>query len=129
MKTRIVAIGFISVLASAGVAHSCTAFLAAQGDVVLAGNNEDYVNPRTKVWFVPPEDGRLGRVYFGFDDLYPQGGMNERGLFFDGFATAPREVVGSADKPVYAGGLIDKVMAECATVEEVLAVSAWRCRG
>jgi len=122
MKTRIVAIGFTAVLAAAGVAHSCTAFLATHGDVVLAGNNEDYVNPRTKVWFVPSEEGRLGRIYFGFDDLSPQGGMNERGVFFDGFATAPRKVVRSTDKPAYTGALIDKVMAECATVEEVLAV-------
>jgi penicillin V acylase-like amidase (Ntn superfamily) len=122
MKTQIVAVGFIVALASAGVAHSCTAFLASHGDIVLAGNNEDYVNPQTKVWFVPADDGRFGRVYFGFDNLSPEGGMNERGLFFDGFATAPRKVVRSTDKPVYTGALIDKVMAECATVEEVLAV-------
>ncbi len=121
MKTRIVVL-FISALTWAGVAEACTAFLAAQGDVVLAGNNEDYVNPRTKIWFVPAENGQHGRVYFGFDDLHPQGGMNEQGLFFDGFATAPRKVVRSADKPPYAGRLMDKVMAECATVEEVLAV-------
>ena len=122
MNTRIVALSFIAALAFAGVAHSCTGFLATDGDVVLAGNNEDSVNPQTRVWFVPPEDGRFGRVYFGFDSLSPQGGMNERGLFFDGFATAPRKVVRSTDKPVYIGALIDKVMAECATVEEVLAV-------
>jgi penicillin V acylase-like amidase (Ntn superfamily) len=106
---------------SASVAHSCTAFLATDGDVVLAGNNEDAVNPQTKVWFVPADDGRFGRVYFGFD-LNQEGGMNERGLFFDGFATAPHKVVRSTDKPVFTGLLIDKVMAECATVEEVLAV-------
>jgi len=121
MNTRIVAMGFIVGLASAGVAHSCTAFLVTDGDVVLAGNNEDSVNPQTKVWFVPADDGQFGRVYFGFD-LNQEGGMNERGLFFDGFATAPRKVVRSTDKPVFTGLLIDKVMAECATVEEVLAV-------
>ena len=108
MNTRIVALSFIAALAFAGVAHACTAFLATGGDVVLAGNNEDSVNPRTKVWFVPSADGQFGRVYFGFDSLSPQGGMNERGLFFDGFATAPRKVVRSTDKPVYTGGLTDK---------------------
>ncbi|MBN2131226.1 MAG: hypothetical protein JW741_17130 [Sedimentisphaerales bacterium] len=120
---RQIAIALIApILAFTGTVGACTAFLATDGDVVLAGNNEDYVNPRTKVRFVPAEEGRYGRIYFGFDDLYPQGGMNERGLFFDGFATAPRKVVGSTDKPVYAGALIDTVMAECATVEEVLVV-------
>jgi penicillin V acylase-like amidase (Ntn superfamily) len=121
MRTQIVAIGLIVGLAFAGVAHCCTAFLVADGDVVLAGNNEDAVNPQTKIWFVPADDGRFGRVYFGFD-LNQEGGMNEGGLFFDGFATAPREVVRSTDKPVFTGLLIDKVMAECATVEEALAV-------
>ena len=122
MNTRIVAIAFVIGLAFAGPAHSCTAFLVTDGDVVLAGNNEDFVNPQTRVWFVPAEDGRFGRVYFGFDSLAPQGGMNERGLFFDGFSTAPRKVLRSADRPVYVGALVDKAMAECATVEEVLAL-------
>lgn len=122
MNTRIVAMNFIAVLVLTSVAHSCTAFLATDEEVVLAGNNEDYVNPQTKVWFVPAGDGRVGRIYFGFDNLYPQGGMNEHGLFFDGFATAPRKVVRSTDKPTFVGALIDTVMAECATVEDVLVV-------
>ena len=86
-------------LTLADTTPACTAFLVAQGDTVLVGDNEDYFNPRTHVWFVPAEEGKLGRVYFGFDDFNPQGGMNERGLFFDGFTTAPRKVVRSIDKP------------------------------
>jgi hypothetical protein len=43
MKTRIVAISLIASLASAGAAHCCTAFLASYGDIVLAGNNEEYM--------------------------------------------------------------------------------------
>jgi penicillin V acylase-like amidase (Ntn superfamily) len=109
-------------LVSSDVTEACTAFLAVQGDMVLAGNNEDFFNPRTKVWFIPATEGKYGRVYFGFDNFVPQGGMNERGLFWDGFATAPRKVTRGADKPKYIGNLNDKVMAECATVEEVLAV-------
>ena len=33
---------------------------------MLGGNNEDYYNPLTKVWFIPAEAGTFGRVYFGF---------------------------------------------------------------
>jgi uncharacterized protein (TIGR03435 family) len=100
-------------------AHACTAFCAANRDQVLVGNNEDYVNPRTKLWFVPAEDGAYGRMYVGFDDLWPQGGMNERGLWFDGFAAPPIKVDDSG-LPRYQGNLVDKAMAECATVEEVV---------
>lgn len=102
--------------------HSCTAFYIAKGDTILAGNNEDWFSPKTKIWFIPAENGDFGRVYFGFDNFHPQGGMNEKGLFFDGFATELMEVVNSKDKPYFRGVLADHVMATCATVEEVIAI-------
>ena len=57
----------------------CTVFTAADGDVVLVGNNEDFLHPLPKVWFLPPEGGKFGRVYFGFENQY-QGGMNDQGF-------------------------------------------------
>ena len=51
MKTRIIAISLIASLASAGVAHCCTAFLASYGDIVLASNNEEYMRTATElIW-------------------------------------------------------------------------------
>jgi hypothetical protein len=102
--------------------YACTGFCISQGDLVLVGNNEDWMNPNTKIWYVPAEKGKYGRVYFGFDDFYPQGGMNEKGLVFDGFATGPNEVKNSLDKPNFPGNLMDKVMSECATVNEALEI-------
>ena len=99
---------------------ACTGFCVSQGDLVLVGNNEDWKNPFTKVWYEPAGDGKYGRVYFGFDNFYPQGGMNEKGLVFDGFATGPHKVKDSLNKPTYGGNLMDKVMSECATVDEAL---------
>ncbi len=61
-------------------AFSCTAFMAAKGDSVFVGNNEDYFNPYTRMWFVPASGKEFGRVYFGVDHFFPQGGMNEKGL-------------------------------------------------
>jgi uncharacterized protein (TIGR03435 family) len=99
---------------------ACTAFCAVGAGQVLVGNNEDWTNPDTKLWFVPAAEGTYGRMYVGFDDLWPQGGMNERGLWFDGFAAPPVRVVAFADRPSYDGNIIDKAMSECATVEEVV---------
>ena len=90
--------------------------------MILAGNNEDWFDPKTKMWFVPAENGNFGRVYFGFDNFYPQGGMNEKGLFFDGFATELTEVVNSKGKPYFRGNLADHAMATCTTVDEVIAL-------
>ncbi len=103
-------------------ASACTAFCAANSRLVLVGNNEDYNNPRTRVWFLPPSGKEAGRVYVGFDDGWPQGGMNDRGLWFDGFATAPVEPTRSLKKPPLPPRVVEKIMAECGSVEEVVQV-------
>ena len=102
--------------------YACTGFCVSQSDLVLVGNNEDWKNPNTKVWYAPAEKGKYGRVYFGFDNFYPQGGMNEKGLVFDGFATSPNKVRKSLDKPTFGANLMDKIMSQCATVDEALEI-------
>jgi hypothetical protein len=98
----------------------CTVFSASDAKTTLAGNNEDYNDNNTFMWFVPGTDGMVGGVYFGYGNFYEQGGMNEQGLFFDGLATATNEITDSLDKPIHRGSLITKVMSECSTVQEVL---------
>ena len=100
--------------------YACTGFMMSDGENVLVGNNEDYKIPYTRVWFVPAENERYGRVYFGYDDWSPQGGMNDHGLFFDFFATKKLEIKLSNENPKFPGPMIDTMMAEYATVEEVL---------
>jgi hypothetical protein len=103
--------------------QGCTVFYAASADLALAGNNEDSFNPLTRIWFIPAAEGRHGRVYFGYDDLLPQGGLNDQGLFFDGLSV-PYEALGAApQKPDFPGGplaMIDEVMSRSATVDEAL---------
>jgi hypothetical protein len=100
--------------------YACTAFMMSDGAKVLVGNNEDYNIPYTRVWFIPAENGQYGRVYFGYDNWSPQGGMNDQGLFFDFFATKPLEVKQSKEKPKFQGPIIDTMAAKCTTVKEVL---------
>jgi len=99
----------------------CTIIYASDGKIALAGNNEDWSRPYANIWFLPAEKGKFGRVYFGFNVVqFPQGGMNDKGLFFDG-ATAENVVVPcDSSKLPYTGSLILKAMEECSTVEEVL---------
>jgi uncharacterized protein (TIGR03435 family) len=108
-------------LAAPRPVHGCTAFCASTKDGhVLVGNNEDYSNPRTKIWFIPAENGAYGRMYVGFDDMWPQGGMNERGLWFDGFSAPPVRASSSADLPSYPGNIVDAALSRCATVDCVV---------
>jgi len=72
-----------------GLASACTVIMASKGGMVLVGNNEDWKNPNTRVWFIPASGEEYGRVCLGFDDGFAQGGMNDQGLFIDGNALSP----------------------------------------
>jgi hypothetical protein len=103
-------------------AWACTGLVLQDGEHVWVGNNEDGVNPCPKIWFIQPVHGRYGSVFFGFDNFWPQGGMNQKGLFFDAFALKPKPVVNPEAKPRYKGNLIKEVMATCGTVKQALAL-------
>ena len=101
---------------------ACTMVMAAKNGQVLVGNNEDWGNPHTRITFVPAELGRYGCVYFGFDDGFPQGGMNDQGLFIDGNAVKSTGWQAEPGKPLYFGHLMLGILGECRTVAEV---EAW----
>jgi penicillin V acylase-like amidase (Ntn superfamily) len=105
-------------------AQACAMFTMVSGDTVLMGNNEDFIKPGY-VWFVPADDGRLGRVNFGFSDKFAQGSMNEKGLCFD--AAVVTEVPWEPDpekENVDKGtkNLLEHIMNTCGTVEEAIAL-------
>ena len=108
------------ILAPAGPARGCTIVMVANGKLVLAGNNEDWRNPKTKIWFIPASNGEHGRVCVGFDDMYAQGGMNDQGLFIDANALGFTGWKPDEGKPAFVGELVDVILAKCATVAEVI---------
>ena len=111
---------WIAMVPTNPLAYACTAFMKTDGEVVLVGNNEDSKIPYTRVWFIPAEDECFGRVYFGYDNWSPQGGMNDQGLFFDYFSVKKIEIKQSIDKPRFPSPPTDTIMAKCATVGDVL---------
>lgn len=103
-------------------AFPCTIFNASKNGRVLAGNNEDLNSTDSRIWFYPQKEGKYGYLYVGFDSYGIQGGMNDRGLFFDYNALKFARMNPSPEKPGIKSwrGFIDKIMTECATVEEVI---------
>ncbi len=100
--------------------HSCTIFTVSMGEEVFFASNEDYTNPNTRYWSVASGEGTYGGVYFGFDDLWPQGGVNEVGLAFDINALPETPLNPHPELPPlddYEGYL---VLSTCATVEEAI---------
>jgi tetratricopeptide (TPR) repeat protein len=103
-------------------AFPCTIFNAAKNGRVLAGNNEDLNSTDSRVWFCPPQEGKYGYVYVGFDSYGIQGGMNDQGLFFDYNALRFAQMNPSPEKQGIKSWrvFVDKIITECATVDEVV---------
>jgi hypothetical protein len=120
MKKIFVFLLFSLILFSFSPAHTCTMVMASKNGNVLAGNNEDWKNPKTIVKFIPASTDEFGRVCFGFDDGYAQGGMNDQGLFIDGNAISPTDYKPSPAKENYNGPMIDYILASCATIDDAI---------
>lgn len=102
----------------------CTIVTIAKNDVVLAGNNEDYTDSRTKIWFFPVSREAHGRVYVGYDTEIVhsrfQGGMNDQGLFIDLNALNPTGWKKEPGKPNFDGDIIEHILSHCSTVDDVV---------
>ena len=112
-------------LVSGSTSFACTGFYISRDGKIYAGNNEDYNNPNTKMWIIPGDHESYGRIYFGIDNYYPQGGINEKGLFFDGFATQPLPVTKSENKLTYKTSFFfniiqNEILSTCSNVDEVI---------
>jgi HEAT repeat protein/protein-S-isoprenylcysteine O-methyltransferase Ste14 len=100
---------------------SCTIVMAARDGLALAGNNEDRNHLETIVNFIPASGSFHGRVVFGYDDAFVQGGMNDQGLFIDGNALRPTGWQPDPGKPTFRGIVMMSILATCATCEDVKA--------
>lgn len=100
--------------------YACTIFTAQNGETVLVGNNEDFMYRHSSdMWFAAPSKGSYGRVCFA-NSGYVQGGMNEKGLFYDGALCPNTQVPYSQDKPNLGMDLGEIIMSKCANVGEVV---------
>ncbi len=103
----------------------CSMFKITFGGKTMVGNNEDAWRENSRIWFEVGREGHYGAAYVGHDDGFPQGGMNEAGLAYDGFAVYGRVLKPVLGKVRLGGRLGDKVsfltsiLQQCATVEEV----------
>jgi hypothetical protein len=116
------------------VPGSCTVFMASSGDHVLFANNEDYTNYNTFYWTDASKDGHYGGLYFGFDDFFPQGGINEKGLMFDYTSLPPSTILPHPERPhrepeIYnlnhwsEPSKVMTIMRHAATVEEAIKIA------
>lgn len=103
---------------------ACTIMTLVADDQVWMGNNEDFTK-RGAVWFVPADNGKHGRINFGFHDWtgkrekFAQGSMNEKGLAFDA-AVTPKVGWVADDRKPSPDNLIEQIMDSCETVDQAV---------
>lgn len=105
---------------------ACTIFVASNGKSTFVGNNEDYKpDANSYLWIRPAENNnannKYGYVFWGFEEHYPEGGVNEYGLFFDAAALPQKiAIIKDPTKPDFEGYLVEKILSSCRTVEEAI---------
>ncbi|MGO8925387.1 MAG: PDZ domain-containing protein [Limisphaerales bacterium] len=58
--------------------YACTIFVLTDTNRALFCNNEDWSDPKTRIWFLPAGDGYYGAVYVGFDHSEADGQRSYR---------------------------------------------------
>lgn len=101
--------------------HACTIFVLTDTNRTLFCNNEDWSDPKTRIWFIPGSGKHYGGVYVGFDNDYAQGGLNTEGLAFDWVAGFTETWKPDPKESVVWGNSGQQALESCASVEEAIA--------
>jgi hypothetical protein len=101
--------------------RACTVFTITDGERVLFCDNEDFSNPRTRIWFVPGPGSKHGCVYLGFDDGWGQNGCNAKGLAYGWVAGFKEEWQRQPTMKTIDGKPCHRMLESCATIEEAIA--------
>ena len=125
MKNIILTITVLLLILFSVSIEACTVFNSTNDGITLVGRNMDWYTQENYIAFLPSEEGKFGRVYFGWNEFpsWHQGGMNSQGVMFAYLAAPFLSVTNSLLKPVYRGNygnLMEKCMEECSSVNEVL---------
>jgi hypothetical protein len=99
----------------------CTIFVLTDTNRVLFCNNEDWSNPRTRIWFVPAGDEYFGCAYVGYDDGWARGGLNSEGLACDWVGGFSAEWKPGPSSLCVRGNPTERMLESCATVEDAIA--------
>jgi predicted choloylglycine hydrolase len=118
--TRLLFSAFLTLWGSPAAVRACTIFVLTDGEQTLFCNNEDWSDPNTRIWFVPPGEGFLGAGYVGFDNGWAQGGVNTEGLAYDWVAGFKEKWERDRSLKSVRGNSSQRMLETCRTVEEAI---------
>jgi hypothetical protein len=120
IRSSVFPVTLLGFLMLVGPALGCTIFVLTDGVRTLFFNNEDWSNPKTRIWFVPGGEGYFGCAYVGFDDGWAQGGLNSEGLAFDWVAGFDDKWKAAPDMKKVRGNSSQRMLETCSTVMEAV---------
>jgi hypothetical protein len=112
---------FACVFFAAARMPACTIFVLTDTNHAFFCNNEDWSDLRTRIWFLPAEEGYFGAVYVGFENGYAQGGMNSEGLSFDWVAGYTEKWEWDQKLPEVRYNSGQRMLETCSTIEQAVA--------
>lgn len=99
---------------------ACTIFNMEKNGEVLVGNNEDFFYTySSELWIAASGEDSYGRICFA-NSSYVQGGMNEKGLFYDGAMCPASKIPYDESKPQLNMDMGEIILSKCGTVDEVI---------
>jgi len=101
--------------------RACTIFVLTDTNRALFCNNEDWSDPKTRIWFLPAGEGCFGAVYVGFANGYAQGGMNTEGLAFDWVGGYTEKWALDRKLPEVRYNSGQRMLETCATIDQAVA--------
>jgi hypothetical protein len=120
-RTRVLAL-VMAMLALADITtRACTIFVLTDTNRALFCNNEDWSDPKSRIWFQPGNEGYHGAVYVGFENGWAQGGLNTEGLAYDWVAGYTEKWEADPQTPFARGNSSQRMLETCATVSEAIA--------
>lgn len=123
MRRLVVFLFCISTIIITLETHGCTVFYACIDQIILAGNNEDWSDSNTKMWVFPATDGTLGWIKFGYKSGFPQGGVNQKGLFWDGTSNPWLDMPYSENNKIkLQDAIMGRVIEEASNIEEAKSI-------
>lgn len=120
-KLKLLALTLLTSFLLPSIASACSVlyYIDAKTGKIYVVNSEDYFfNVKAYIQIEPKTKKKFARLWYGWDN-FAQGGINEKGLFFDGAVTPPQKEVKGYTNP--RNNLGDKILAKCTTVEEAIA--------
>ncbi len=115
----VLTLAFSLLLPSISFACSVLYYVDAKTGKIYAVNSEDYfLDVKAYIQIEPKTKKKLARLWYGWDN-FAQGGINEKGLFFDAAVTPNQKKIKGYTNPQ--NNLGNNLLASCATVEEAIA--------